>query len=431
MSRNIDDILNKAFEVLKKYPLCDRCLGRLFAKYGLGLSNAERGRALKTLIAMEIHRKALNSRSLDEVKEELLTIASNSGEPVTTVARNLIGEVKVNKCVVCEDSLNHLIGELTVKVVEALKEYSITSFLIGVEKNSNIELKEKHVFEGLGIDTWENIRREIRREVGKRVQGLLNIPPDFKKPDVVAIINLDKNSVKVVVKPVYIYGRYLKLGRNISQRWWFTREGTKRYPLSIEGVAEKVRTLFKADGINIHAAGREDVDVRMIGNGRPIVIEVLNPKIRGVNLNIVNETLKEEPWVSIKTEEYADLPLVREIKQSKKPKTYRAIIYSDKPFTNEDLLRIFTALNNCEIKQRTPKRILKRKKDVLRTRKVYSVNGKLLNEHVAELILKCESGLYVKELMTGDEGRTTPSVASLLGREVSVLFLDVLDYPPT
>ncbi len=430
MSHNID-LLTKTYEVLKKYPLCDRCLGRLFAKYGLGLSNAERGKALKTLIAMEVHKKALNSKSLDEIKKELMTIASNSGEPVAKVVRNLLGEVKVNKCVICGDSLNNLICELAVKAAEALKEYSITSFLIGVEKNSSIELKEKEVFESLGLDSWENVRREIRREVGKRVQGLLNIPPNFKRPDAVAVINLDKNSVKVVVKPVYIYGRYLKLGRNISQRWWFTKEGSKKYPLSIEGVAEKTINLFKADAVNIHAAGREDVDVRMLGCGRPIILEVLRPKIRNINLSTVNETLKEEPWIIIKIEEYVNSSLIKEVKQARKPKVYRAIIYSSETLTNEDLQKLSTALNYCEVSQRTPKRILKRKKDVLRLRKVYSVSGKLLNKYVAELILKCESGLYVKELITGDDGRTTPSVASILNKEIRVLFLDVLDYPST
>jgi tRNA pseudouridine synthase 10 len=45
-----------------------------------------------------------------------------------------------------------------------------------------------------------------------------------------------------------------------------------------------------------------------------------------------------------------------------------------------------------------------------------------------ELIVVCESGLYVKEVVTGDEGRTNPSVSSLLGKESLPVFLDVLEY---
>jgi tRNA pseudouridine synthase 10 len=29
----------------------------------------------------------------------------------------------------------------------------------------------------------------------------------------------------------------------------------------------------------LHAAGREDIDVRMLGQGRPFIIEFVNPKL--------------------------------------------------------------------------------------------------------------------------------------------------------
>ncbi|MEM4139481.1 MAG: pseudouridylate synthase, partial [Sulfolobaceae archaeon] len=41
-------VLNKALELLSKYPLCDSCLGRCFARLGYGLENKERGKAIKT-----------------------------------------------------------------------------------------------------------------------------------------------------------------------------------------------------------------------------------------------------------------------------------------------------------------------------------------------------------------------------------------------
>jgi tRNA pseudouridine synthase 10 len=41
--------------------------------------------------------------------------------------------------------------------------------------------------------------------------------------------------------------------------------------------------------------------------------------------------------------------------------------------------------------------------------------------------IRCQGGLYVKELVSGDEGRTIPSVASLLGNRAKTLKLDVLN----
>jgi len=46
--------------------------------------------------------------------------------------------------------------------------------------------------------------------------------------------------------------------------------------------------------------------------------------------------------------------------------------------------------------------------------------------HGATLKVRGEGGLYVKELAHGDEGRTEPSLATLLGIEVTVTALDVL-----
>jgi len=40
-----ETILATVAKILEKYPLCDRCLGRLFAYLGKSLGHDERGRA--------------------------------------------------------------------------------------------------------------------------------------------------------------------------------------------------------------------------------------------------------------------------------------------------------------------------------------------------------------------------------------------------
>jgi tRNA U54 and U55 pseudouridine synthase Pus10 len=42
-----------------------------------------------------------------------------------------------------------------------------------------------------------------------------------------------------------------------------------------------------------------------------------------------------------------------------------------------------------------------------------------------ELVVRAESGTYIKEFVHGDAGRTSPSVAAALGRKCDVLWLDV------
>jgi len=46
-------VLEDAEAALETGPLCDSCLGRLFAERSFGLANAERGRALRVTLALE------------------------------------------------------------------------------------------------------------------------------------------------------------------------------------------------------------------------------------------------------------------------------------------------------------------------------------------------------------------------------------------
>jgi tRNA pseudouridine synthase 10 len=48
--------------------------------------------------------------------------------------------------------------------------------------------------------------------------------------------------------------------------------------------------------------------------------------------------------------------------------------------------------------------------------------------------MQTQAGTYVKELVTGEFGRTTPSIASIIGQFIDIIALDVvaidLDWPP-
>lgn len=425
MFRSSNELLDKALKALLNYPLCDRCLGRLFAKYGLELSNSERGKALKTLIAMNIHKELSDSSTLS--REDLMKVAENGGSPISDLVRHYVGPIKVKKCYICGNKLDVLINELTVKCLDLLKDREFKSLLIGVEKNSIYEEKEKEVASMLGLDSWESVRREIKREVGKRLHLITNTEPDFREPDVLLVLNLDTQEVKVRSSHIFLKGYYLKLGRHISQRWWYSKNGSLRYKASIEGVAEKLVSVFLGDSVLIHAAGREDSDARMLGSGRPLIIEVVNPRKREFRLEKVNDALRDE-WVKIKIHDISSPEELEEVKKARKPKIYRVVAYVPEGLSEEELKKVEVELSNTVVYQKTPRRVLKRKKDVLRRRRIHTLITRMLSRHLIELVIVCESGLYVKEVITGDEGRTNPSVSSLLGKESLPVFLDVLEY---
>ena len=71
--------------------------------------------------------------------------------------------------------------------------------------------------------------------------------------------------------------------------------------------------------------------------------------------------------------------------------------------------------------------MLHRRADLTREKYIYEVKVKKLSPKKAEMKIRCQGGLYVKELVTGDEGRTTPNVSELLNNKAKPLKLDVLN----
>jgi tRNA pseudouridine synthase 10 len=88
--------------------------------------------------------------------------------------------------------------------------------------------------------------------------------------------------------------------------------------------------------------------------------------------------------------------------------------------------RALAALDGATIHQDTPQRVDHRRASKTRTREVYAATGTLDGPQSATVEIHGEGGLYVKELVSGDEGRTEPSLAGELGVGATVTALDVL-----
>lgn len=84
-----------------------------------------------------------------------------------------------------------------------------------------------------------------------------------------------------------------------------------------------------------------------------------------------------------------------------------------------------------EINQLTPLRVLRRRKNILRKRKIKRLQWKLIDDNKFEVLIHAQAGTYIKEFITGDEGRTTPSISELLNTPCECLELDVVEIYPT
>jgi tRNA pseudouridine synthase 10 len=202
------------------------------------------------------------------------------------------------------------------------------------------------------------------------------------------------------------------------------------YAESVEDfIATPTLEMTKGATTSFHGAGREDVDARMLGTGRPFVIEVKQPKKRFINLKTLEKTINERAVdrVEVHGFRFADKDLVRRLKVGETTeKVYRVIVEFGRPVSDEELKTVENALTGIIIQQQTPRRVLYRRANRTREKYIYEAKVKRLTPNRAQLRVRCQGGLYVKELVTGDEGRTKPSVAEILGTTATPFKLDVL-----
>ncbi|MGC8582228.1 MAG: tRNA pseudouridine(54/55) synthase Pus10 [Thermoproteus sp.] len=407
------DPVERAREILRQYPLCDSCLGRLFASMGYGVENAERGRAIKTLLHM---RLVYDYRNGVDVAEDLKALGRVHAPTRRFLASNGIG-VEEARCYICGGLLKD-VEKYAESVAKALAEIDFGTFQVGSVVPRDMLEREREIVAKFGIETGESIKHEINRRIGRAVGELLKRPANKERPDVVATVNLIDGTVKVTRNPLLLLGRYLKLSRVVSQGRLVP--GASR---TIEEVLDPVRARFGGSALVLHAAGREDSDVRMLGNGRPAVVEIKEPsKYRGDLSGLATE------WVILSPLKPGTRNDVREMKAKSKTsiKLYRAVALSDKPISAEDLARL-KALEGAVVVQRTPRRIKRLNPRARRRRMVYNIEAYQIADRVIEVFVRCQGGLYVKEFINGDGGRTQPSVAETLGASLEVVELDVLD----
>ena len=179
-----------------------------------------------------------------------------------------------------------------------------------------------------------------------------------------------------------------------------------------------------------HASGREDIDARMLGTGRPFVVEISKPRKRFLDLpklkKIINVAAKDK--VEVSNLRFTSKDVVRRLKKAESAqKEYRVLVEFEGDVSEEGLRVVAEKLSNAVIKQQTPLRVLHRRADLTRERYIYEVKVKKVSPKKAEMQIRCQGGLYVKELVSGDEGRTVPSVSELLGNRAKPLKLDVLN----
>ena len=404
MELQIEDKLIKVIKFTEGN-ICDRCLGRNFSKSVAGSGNLERGEYLRNKLE-----------------------ASNQNIP------------KTGSCYICND-LFECLDKMTNNVVEVLKDEQIhfSNFLVGSRVDPEILRREEQIHKTFDIDV-ENIKKEINREIGKELSLRLSKEVEFDNPNVVLMVDFKTGKIDIQINPIFIESRYRKLIRGIPQTKWPCNKckgkGCEKCNYTGKMYAETVEELISEDaikaakgvGAKFHGAGREDIDVKMLGKGRTFVLEIKEPKIRDIDLKKLEETVNKHAMGKVEISEMKFVAKNRRavIKESSRDtyKIYKATVELENEVDNSllDSLKSMKIIN-----QRTPIRVSHRRADKIRTREIRQLEYIKVDSKLLELVIECEGGLYIKELISSDENRSQPSVAGMLKTGARCVQLDVLD----
>jgi tRNA pseudouridine synthase 10 len=264
-------------------------------------------------------------------------------------------------------------------------------------------------------------------------------------PEVMLLIDTLTLETNVDIRSLYLYGRYRKLERGIPQTRWPCRackgrgegcescEGSgQQYPTSVQDqIGEPLRAAYTAADTSFHGMGREDIDVRCLGSGRPFVIELKSPQRRVADLvemtELVNATSAGRVEVSeLRSSRRSEVARVKGT-AADKSYTIRFKIKAEETIEEDRVFEVLEGMVGVTLEQKTPQRVAHRRADKIRKRDVVSVENIEVEGNEVQMLVRVQSGTYVKELIHSDEGRTVPSVAGLLEAECEVIWLDVED----
>lgn len=114
---------------------------------------------------------------------------------------------------------------------------------------------------------------------------------------------------------------------------------------------------------------------------------------------------------------------------------YRALCTLKNPATI-DIMKRLNIPTGFTVNQKTPLRVLHRRPLLTRPRQIFNVKAYIYEKNSKIIIIDVttQAGAYIKELIHGEFGRTSPSISSIIGQDIDIVALDVieidLNWPP-
>jgi tRNA pseudouridine synthase 10 len=347
------------------------------------------------------------------------------------------GRFAEGDCHICGNAALRCDG-MAQKGAQMLRESGAKSFSISTNIDKEWLAREEKAWDSC-IRNAESIKNFLNRRLSsalRRASGAEYEPEGECR----LVFDFATGTVELKRCDIFIFGRYMKRSPGLSQsRWKCPKcdgkgcagcEGKGKYYESVEErIGEPVKAAAGAKDYVMHASGREDVDATNSA-GRPFVLEVNEPQAGagaldlgalaggialGGDVGVTHLRLVSRSFTEIVTESHFD-------------KTYEAEVEFERD-VGEAEGGMIRSLEGATLLQQTPTRVAHRRADLVRHRKVKHlefVRRSGQDARHATLIIKAEAGTYIKELISGDSGRTNPSISGRIGMKAKCTRLEVV-----
>ena len=364
--------------ILKKYSICNYCLGRLISKKLCLKPSKNLG-------------KKFNIKSTDS---------------------------DLKKCFICKNIFEKL-DQVVAQMIQNSSSYEFQNFLVGsiikpsISDNDDI-IKSKFKIKGI-----LNVKTHINQEISKKFKRQTKSKLDVLNPTITFKINFKDESCQVYSKSLFVYGRYTKKQRNMPQKQTTCKNcqgkgcmicnfhGLENFN-SVEGqIAKFLYKKFKSKQVKVNWIGGEDKSSLILGNGRPFFVKIFDPHIRKVQFQKQN---------SLNGLQLHGLRQILNQPKDSIPFRSRVVILVESkiPLKNNLLKKLHLIKKNPLVINNSDEKIVKKS--------VYDLKYKKIKPNSLQIIMSIDGGISIKSFV--EDSSIQPNLTELLDNECKCIQFD-------
>ena len=110
------------------------------------------------------------------------------------------------------------IDNIVIRILEGIESYEFSSFETGIIIKPSLIDRDDHIKSEFQIKGVSSIKSNINNELSKKLARKTKTGISHTDSDLVIKVDFKDSSYEIKSKPIYIYGRYTKASRTITQK---------------------------------------------------------------------------------------------------------------------------------------------------------------------------------------------------------------------